>query len=80
MINKILTDLKNKNRAGATEDRTARLIKEQEELLKSNIVENTIKVGDRLPDFNVVDTSGNCYTKDSFKGKKLVLNFFRGSW
>lgn len=50
------------------------------ELYEKHLEENTIKVGDTLPDFNIIDTFGNSYTKESFKGKKLVLNFFRGSW
>ena len=50
------------------------------ELQATHIEEKTIKVGDKLPDFNLIDTKGNKYNKDSFKNKKLVLNFFRGSW
>lgn len=50
------------------------------ELKATHIEEKTIKVGDKLPDFNLIDTEGNKYSKDSFKNKKLVLNFFRGSW
>lgn len=49
-------------------------------LQDENIEKKAIKVGEKLPDFELLDAYGNIFTKESFLGKKLVLNFFRGSW
>ena len=60
------------------------LIAQHKECLKklqeTHIEENTIKVGEKLPNFILVDTLGSKYTKDNFVDKKMVFNFFRGSW
>ena len=32
------------------------------------------------PDFTLVDQSGNPTTLSSFRGKKVVVDFYRGSW
>ncbi len=50
------------------------------ELHDTHIEEKTIKAGDKLPEFTLVDTAGRKYTRETFKNKKMVFNFFRGSW
>jgi cytochrome oxidase Cu insertion factor (SCO1/SenC/PrrC family) len=50
------------------------------ELQDTHIEEKTIKAGEKLPDFTLVDTAGKKYTRETFKDKKMVFNFFRGSW
>ena len=60
------------------------LIARHRECLKKlqeiHIEEKTIKAGEELPDFTLVDTLGSKYSKESFVDKKMVFNFFRGSW
>lgn len=80
MLNDTLSKFKNEKLEIFSEEIKEKLAREQKELLESHIVENTIKVGDMIPDFKVVDAYGEHYTKKSFKNKKLILNFFRGSW
>jgi peroxiredoxin Q/BCP len=36
----------------------------------------TLKVGDRLPDFKVLDEQGNSVQLSDFKGKKLIVFFY----
>lgn len=43
---------------------------------KSKNTKKMIKVGDRIPDFTVVDQDGNTVTGDSLLGKKVVLYFY----
>ncbi|WCM41844.1 thioredoxin-dependent thiol peroxidase [Flavobacterium sp. CBA20B-1] len=37
---------------------------------------NTIKIGDKAPDFSGVDQNGSIVTLNDFKGKKIVLFFY----
>ncbi|MBF4986210.1 redoxin domain-containing protein, partial [Nonlabens mediterrranea] len=36
----------------------------------------TLKVGDKAPDFSVLNQDGNTVSLSDFKGKKLVLFFY----
>lgn len=80
MLNERLQKFKEEKLAIFSDEIKEKLQREQKELLASHILDNTIKVGERIPDFRLVDAHGNSYTRESFKNKKLVLNFFRGSW
>ena len=37
----------------------------------------TLKIGDAAPVFNCLDEKGNSISLDNYKGKKLVLFFYR---
>lgn len=37
---------------------------------------NTLKVGDKVPDFTTTDQDGNVVTLAEFKGKKLIVFFY----
>jgi len=50
------------------------------QLSEKGIKERVIKVGDPLPNFRLLSSAGKEVTKNDFLGKKLVINFFRGSW
>ena len=80
MLTERLNELSEKSRSVIPEEVLKKLEKALGELQATHIEEKAIKVGDLLPDFNLVDTTGNKYTKESFKNKKMVFNFFRGSW
>ncbi len=80
MLTEKLAELSQKGKAAIPEEIYAKMAKNLQALQDTHIEENTIKAGDRLPDFKLIDSGGKTYTKDDFRGKKLVLNFFRGSW
>lgn len=50
------------------------------QLSEKGVEDGVIKVGDPLPDFRLLSSAGKEITKNDFQGKKLVINFFRGSW
>jgi len=53
----------------------------REELEKSNLVENALKVGDKLPPFELSNAFGNNVASDELlKNGPLVLVYYRGSW
>jgi peroxiredoxin Q/BCP len=37
---------------------------------------NTLKIGDKVPDFTVNDQDGNAVSLADFKGKKLIVFFY----
>jgi len=51
-------------------------------LLQDNPPLNEIKVqlGDTLLPFNSTDVNGQSFSSDDFKGQRVLLKFFRGSW
>lgn len=52
-----------------------------EELRNSGILDNTIRVGEKLPDFSLQNQDGTLITSEQLLGKgPLVISFFRGSW
>jgi len=42
----------------------------------SNFQLNTLKPGDKAPDFSAIDQNGNTVSLSDFKGKKLVVFFY----
>lgn len=52
-----------------------------EDLKNSGIMEDVFGVGDRAPDFALVDTHGRTTTLASLREKgPVILTFFRGDW
>lgn len=50
-------------------------------LRESGIMDRTIKVGDKLPSFNLKNANGEDVTSDELLAKgTLVLTVFRGHW
>lgn len=48
---------------------------------ESGILDQTIKVGDKLPDFELEDASGNVVRSQELLGQgAVVLTVFRGHW
>lgn len=80
MLQEKLKALSDKSKEAIPKEILKKLGKGVEELQNTHLEDNIIKIGDKLPKFNLIDASGNTYSNDDFKGKKLVLNFFRGSW
>lgn len=80
MLTEKLDALSQKSAAMIPKETLAKLGVELEKLQQTHMEEKTIKAGDKLPGFSLIDTAGNTYTGETFKDKKLVLNFFRGSW
>ena len=44
-------------------------------IFKTKIM-NTLKVGDKVPDFTTTDQDGNAVSLSDFKGKKLIVFFY----
>lgn len=52
-----------------------------EDLRTSGIVERALKAGERAPEWQLADGSGNAVcSRDLLKRGPLVLTFFRGVW
>jgi hypothetical protein len=52
-----------------------------EDLKKSGILESTVKVGDRAPDFSLKNGDGEEFSlKDLLSRGPVVLSFYRGKW
>ncbi len=52
-----------------------------EELIASGIVKNALNVGDKMPEFTLVDANGkNVSSSALLKKGPLVITFYRGAW
>ncbi len=52
-----------------------------EELIKSNIAENALNKGDKIPSFSLPNVQGEIVSSDQLLKKgSLVVSFYRGSW
>jgi len=53
----------------------------KEELKNSGILDRTVKVGDKAPDFSLRNTRGEVVQFQDLIGRRpLVLSFYRGKW
>ena len=51
------------------------------DLAKSGILEGTVKVGDKAPDFSLKNAEGEEFSlHDLLSRGPVVLNFYRGKW
>ena len=63
------------------EEKRAVMERATEDLKNSGILDNTIKVGDRLPSFELKNHRGETVrSEDILKDGPLVISFFRGKW
>jgi len=63
------------------EDKIKIMGRSTENLRASGILSNAIKVGDRLPNFNLPNQNGdNVQSSDLLDRGPLVLTVFRGNW
>ena len=72
-------------REGAAEripaDSVAVMHRATEELRASGIMDRVLKVGDRMPAFNLENTRGGTVSSADLLAKgPLVVSFFRGKW
>jgi hypothetical protein len=62
-------------------DRQAIMHRATEDLRKSGILDRVVKVGERMPAFELANHDGRrVSSEDLLAGGPLVLSFFRGSW
>ncbi|MBP0019905.1 MAG: AhpC/TSA family protein [Cyanobacteria bacterium SBLK] len=62
-------------------DKLTVIDKEIERITRSGIVENCLQVGDRIPDFSLLDTDGETIDLQTLLTKELlVISFYRGNW
>ena len=68
------------NAASKTPKRVIETMKQTtQKLIKSDIAEKSLKVGDKAPSFILPNLDGKLISPDDFKGP-LIINFNRGSW
>ena len=62
-------------------ERAAIMHRATEDLRKSGILDRIVKVGGRMPGFDLANHDGRrVASEDLLAGGPLVLSFFRGSW
>jgi hypothetical protein len=68
-------------RSTVPKDIQAVMVQATEDLQNSGILENTIKVGDRAPNFTLLDMNEDEISlEDLLSQEFLVLGFYRGKW
>ncbi|HUU50986.1 MAG TPA: hypothetical protein VMW81_08505 [Nitrospinota bacterium] len=76
-----LNSLKATIESKVSKDALAIMHKATEELRDSGIMEKTLKVGDKAPDFSLKNAEGNVIgSKDLLEKGHLVITFYRGKW
>jgi hypothetical protein len=76
-----LNALREKFEASAPKDALEIMHRATEDLKKSDILKNALKVGDTLPDFSLTNSEGQVVRPyDILSGGPLVLTFYRGKW
>jgi hypothetical protein len=62
-------------------DRQAIMHRATEDLRKSGILDRIVRVGARMPDFELANHDGRrVSSRELLDGGPMVLSFFRGSW
>lgn len=67
--------------AGADPEALAIMGKATADLLQSDILDHTLKAGDRAPDFTLNDSDGQSFNSQKLHEKgSLLITFYRGIW
>lgn len=67
--------------AGTPKEMVELFISKTQELAKSGVVESSIKIGDKAPDFTLPDADGSTIQlSELLKKGPVVLTFYRGGW
>ena len=67
--------------AGTPKEIVELFMSKTQELAKSGVVESSIKVGDKAPDFTLPDADGKTIQlSELLKKGPVVLSFYRGGW
>jgi len=76
-----LNAIKAKGAAMMTPEVLAAIKKGFEELRSAKLLENTLKVGDTAPDFQLPNGEGNIIDSETLRQQgPLVILFYRGKW
>jgi len=76
-----LADLTTKLRALVPADRLTTIERAVEQLKKSNVAAHALQLGDKAPDFELLDGEGMSWRlQDFLRSGPLVIVFFRGRW
>ncbi len=52
-----------------------------DELRKKQILETSLKIGTKIPDFSLPNSDGKIITSEALLSKgTLIISFYRGSW
>jgi len=80
-LNITLTTLKEQFEQSAPADIVKIMHHATEQLRKSDVMEQVLKIGDTVPEFTLPDTKEQCVSLSSYLAKgPLVVTFFRGQW
>ena len=41
---------------------------------------SAIRVGDKIPNFEGIDSDGNSFSSDTLENKRIIIKFFRAHW
>jgi len=81
MLQEQLNAIKAKGAAMMTPEVLAAIKKGFEELQPAKLLENTLKVGDTAPDFQLPNGEGNIIDSETLRQHgPLVILFYRGKW
>ncbi|MEB3283197.1 MAG: peroxiredoxin-like family protein [Lyngbya sp.] len=76
-----LQNLKKQFLSNQAQDVIAKMTQATEDLIKSGIVEQALKVGDRVPNFQLPNALGETVElQELFKSGPVVITFYRGQW
>jgi hypothetical protein len=80
-LQKKLNDLKKGFEAQAPEQVVEIMHRATDDLRNSGILEQTVKVGDRAPDFSLTNADGQEFRLQELLSEgAVVLSFYRGKW
>ena len=76
-----LINLRNQLVANHSDEAKATMNKATEDLLNSNIIEQTLKVGEQVPNFTLPNAIGKeVELQELLKAGSVVISFYRGQW
>ncbi|MDJ0591938.1 MAG: peroxiredoxin-like family protein [Pleurocapsa sp. MO_226.B13] len=76
-----LINLRNQLVANHSDDAKATMNKATQDLLNSNIIEQTLKVGEKAPNFTLPNAVGKeVELQELLKAVAVVISFYRGQW
>ena len=80
-LQKKLNDLKKGFEAQAPKEVVQIMHRATDDLRNSGILEQTVKVGDRAPDFSLTNADGQEFRlRELLAEGPVVLSFYRGKW
>ncbi len=81
MISEKLTLLRENFKNNASPEAKKIIMNSLNELKTKKILETSLKIGDKIPNFTLSNSENININSDDFLSKgELIINFYRGSW